>query len=482
MSSNSATVAADTVHTADTPRATGLADHAGAAGSAAPQPVLGFYEAAKTYPPQRTPLRQLWGHLRGSRTTEVGGYTALQPASFEILPGQSIGIVGLNGAGKSTLLQLAAGTLTPSSGQVRSRGRIAALLELGCGFNPEATGLENIFLYAATMGLGRTQVSERVDAICAFSGLSSAHLAMPVKTYSSGMQVRLAFSVATCVDPDILIVDEALSVGDGVFAKRSFDRVMQLREQGTALLLCSHTLFHVDLFCERCLWLDQGRVHDFGPTSLVLPRYQEYLDSVQQGAGRASGAIESRAAAAVAGTPMAFGQEGTAGLASGEGSDEEAGAAPEAAASAPASAAPARPELARLLEVRLRMDGVEGTLLHGTSLRSTLELDVHLQSSEEEPHPRVGVCISSDSGKILASSMSDAAATAQRDAQGRARLRMQLPALALNKGRYRVGIYLMSHDGRYVYEWTDPFAHIELQHDGIHQGPWLMPAQWQPLA
>ena len=245
-------------------------------------PVLSFQEAGKTYPPQRTPLRQLWGHLRGSQRLEAGGYTALQPVSFDILPGQSVGIVGLNGAGKSTLLQLAAGTLTPSSGQVRSQGRIAALLELGSGFNPEATGIENIFLYAATMGLTHAQVSTRLDAICAFSGLSSEHLAMPVKTYSSGMQVRLAFAVATSVEPDILIVDEALSVGDGVFAKRSFDRVMQLRENGTSLLLCSHALFHVDLFCERCLWLEQGRIREFGPTSAVLPRYQEYLDGVNR--------------------------------------------------------------------------------------------------------------------------------------------------------------------------------------------------------
>lgn len=277
MSSNSATVAADTVHTADTPRATGLADHAGAAGSAAPQPVLGFYEAAKTYPPQRTPLRQLWGHLRGSRTTEVGGYTALQPASFEILPGQSIGIVGLNGAGKSTLLQLAAGTLTPSSGQVRSRGRIAALLELGCGFNPEATGLENIFLYAATMGLGRTQVSERVDAICAFSGLSSAHLAMPVKTYSSGMQVRLAFSVATCVDPDILIVDEALSVGDEAFQRKCFARIDAIRDSGATVLFVSHSASTVVELCDRAILLDRGEVLSSGTPRRVISQYQKLL-------------------------------------------------------------------------------------------------------------------------------------------------------------------------------------------------------------
>src|SRR5690606_225827 len=178
------------------------------------------HEAGKTYPPQRTPLRQLWSHLRGHGHGEQGGYSALEAVSFSVYRGESLGIVGLNGAGKSTLLQLAAGTLTPSHGSVRSHGRIAALLELGSGFNPEATGRENIFLYAATLGLTREVIAQQVESISAFSGLADA-LDMPVKTYSSGMQVRLAFAVATAVEPDILIVDEALSVGDGVFAKRS---------------------------------------------------------------------------------------------------------------------------------------------------------------------------------------------------------------------------------------------------------------------
>ncbi|MHB1411438.1 MAG: ABC transporter ATP-binding protein, partial [Acidovorax defluvii] len=162
--------------------------------------VLQFTEVSKTYPPQRTPLIQLWNQLRGRHGTTEGSFHALKPLSLQIKRGQSLGIVGLNGAGKSTLLQLAAGTLTPSTGQVVSRGRVAALLELGSGFNPEATGRENIYLYAATMGMGRSQVADRIDSIIEFSGLRDA-LDMPVKTYSSGMQVRLAFSVATSVDP-----------------------------------------------------------------------------------------------------------------------------------------------------------------------------------------------------------------------------------------------------------------------------------------
>lgn len=406
-------------------------------------PILRFAEAGKTYPPQRTPLRQLWSHLRGHGRDSIGGYTALQNLSFEVYPGQSLGIVGLNGAGKSTLLQLAAGTLTPSHGQVHSRGRIAALLELGSGFNPEATGRENIYLYAATMGLSREQVEQRLESIIEFSGLHDA-LDMPVKTYSSGMQVRLAFSVATSVDPEILIVDEALSVGDGVFAKRSFDRVMQLREQGTALLLCSHALFHVDLFCERTLWLDQGRIQAFGPTTDIVPRYQEFLDSF------------NLPAPAAASTP----------------SEDE----PTEVAQGLLGAA--RPELVRLVRAEVSLDGVVGKELHGHSRQSHLAVDIHLQVSEQEPNPRAAVVISSDSGKIIGSTFSDAGAIAATDEQGHAHIRFDLLNLPLNKGRYRIGVYLLCKDGRYVYEWVDPFAHIELKASSSHQGPWLMPGEW----
>ncbi|MEQ6434626.1 polysaccharide ABC transporter ATP-binding protein [Comamonas sp. w2-DMI] len=410
-------------------------------------PILRFAEAGKTYPPQRTPLRQLWSHLRGHGRDSMGGYTALQNLSFEVYPGQSLGIVGLNGAGKSTLLQLAAGTLTPSHGQVHSSGRVAALLELGSGFNPEATGRENIYLYAATMGLSREQVEQRLDSIIEFSGLHDA-LDMPVKTYSSGMQVRLAFSVATSVDPDILIVDEALSVGDGVFAKRSFDRVMQLREKGTALLLCSHALFHVDLFCERTLWLDRGNICAFGPTTEIVPRYQEFLDSLNQVPGPASPQAQTEAHPEVA----------------------------EGLLSA------ARPELVRLLRAEVSLDGVAGKELYGHSGQSHLAVDIHLQVSEQEPHPCAAVVISSDSGKIIGSSFSESGTIEAYNEQGHAHVRFDLPNIPLNKGRYRVGVYLLCKNMRYVYEWVDPFAHIELKASGSHQGAWLMPGDWSGQA
>ena len=429
------------------------------------QSVLKFDRVGKTYPPQRTPLRQLWSHLCGHHQGEASGFTALAPISFEVLRGQALGIVGLNGAGKSTLLQLAAGTLTPSQGKVHSTGRIAALLELGSGFNPEATGRENIYLYAATMGLSREQLTDRLDSIIAFSGLDSA-LDMPVKTYSSGMQVRLAFSVATSVEPDILIVDEALSVGDGVFAKRSFDRVMQLRERGTALLLCSHAMFHVDLFCERTMWLHKGAIRDFGNTTYVLPKYQEFLDSHHYDAGHTASAVHGFGSD---GVPTHKQEVQRQELVAHSPVDEEASAA---------SSSALKPAVARLLKAQIFMDGVEGKELLGTSLQSTLGITVQLQVSLEEPHPRVAMVISSDSGKIIGSSICEPYAIVSQDPAGHASISFSLSQIPLNKGRYRIGIYLMAHDGRYVYEWMDPYAHIELTHTGVHQGPWLLPGEW----
>ena len=419
--------------------------------------VLQFTDVSKTYPPQRTPMAQLWSQLRGRQSTAHGSFHALKPLSLQVNRGQSLGIVGLNGAGKSTLLQLAAGTLTPSSGHVVSRGRVAALLELGSGFNPEATGRENIYLYAATMGMGRSQVEDRIDAIIDFSGLSDA-LEMPVKTYSSGMQVRLAFSVATSVDPDILIVDEALSVGDGVFAKRSFDRVMQLREQGTALLLCSHAMFHVDLFCERTLWLHKGALRDSGPTGILLPRYQEYLDAQNQGGPMPEPKVVPAPGVAANSAPPEVISEPLEGLVSAQ-----------------------RPELVKLLKAQVTLGGVSGKELHGESGQSDLIVDILLQVSQQEPNPRAAVVLSSDSGKIIGSTLSEVGNMQAANAQGHASIRFHLPRLPLNKGRYRVGIYLLCENGRYVYEWVDPFAHIVLAAKGAHQGPWLMPGQWQPV-
>ena len=169
-------------------------------------------------------------------------FQALSDISFSLPKGQVLGLVGDNGAGKSTLLQIVCKTLMPTSGSVEIHGRVAALLELGAGFNSEFSGRENIYLNASVLGLTLNEINERYESIVEFSGIRE-FIEQPVKTYSSGMYVRLAFSVATCVDPDILVIDEALSVGDGAFARKSFDRIMELKSSGTTILFCSHSMY-----------------------------------------------------------------------------------------------------------------------------------------------------------------------------------------------------------------------------------------------
>ena len=190
-------------------------------------------------------------------------FFALQDVSFEVKRGEAVGIVGRNGAGKSTLLQIIAGTLQSSAGSIQINGRIAALLELGAGFNPDFTGRENVHLSAAVLGLARKETENRFDDIAAFADIGD-FLDQPVKTYSSGMVMRLAFAVSTCVDPDILIVDEALSVGDAPFQAKCFRRLRQLIDKGVSLLFVSHDLGTVRTICSRALWLKNGRAEMWG--------------------------------------------------------------------------------------------------------------------------------------------------------------------------------------------------------------------------
>jgi lipopolysaccharide transport system ATP-binding protein len=205
------------------------------------------------------PIDRLKQMLMRGRRRYYKEFAALHDVSFELQKGEVLGLVGRNGAGKSTLLQLICGTLTPSGGQVAVHGRVAALLELGAGFNQEFSGKENIYLNASILGLSKEEIDERYEAIVEFSGIAD-FIHQPVKTYSSGMYVRLAFSIATSVDPDILVIDEALSVGDGAFARKSFDRIMRLKEKGATILFCSHSIYQIEALCTKALWLDKGVV------------------------------------------------------------------------------------------------------------------------------------------------------------------------------------------------------------------------------
>lgn len=220
------------------------------------------------------PRFQRWA---GDTVTTYGKeFWALRDISFEVKKGETVGIVGRNGSGKSTLLQIICGTLTPTIGEIETRGRIAALLELGSGFNPEFTGRENVYLNAAVLGLTRDEVNERFDAIAGFADIGE-FLDQPVKAYSSGMAVRLAFAVQAQVDPEILVVDEALSVGDARFQAKCFERLRQLKENGTSILLVTHSSEQVVTHCSRAILLEQSRVEMIGESRPVVNRYTDIL-------------------------------------------------------------------------------------------------------------------------------------------------------------------------------------------------------------
>lgn len=208
-----------------------------------------------------------WIHRRHRERFE-----ALANLSFDLRHGECLGIIGHNGAGKSTLLSLITGLCLPSAGAVTVKGKVAALLELGSGFHPDLTGAENLKLQAAMLGLSRKEVKERFDSIVQFSGVEE-FIDEPLRTYSSGMVVRLAFAVAINVDPDILLIDEVLGVGDRMFFEKCVERIEEFRRTGKTMICVSHSLPMISSLCDRAIWLDHGRIVMDGPAPAIIDAY-----------------------------------------------------------------------------------------------------------------------------------------------------------------------------------------------------------------
>ncbi len=203
-------------------------------------------------------------------------FWALHDVSFSVRRGEALGIIGRNGSGKSTLLQLIAGTLQPTQGAVQVKGRMAAMLELGAGFNPEFSGRENIFLNGAILNISEAEMRSKLDEIIAFAAIG-AFIDQPVKLYSSGMYIRLAFAIATSIKPDVLIIDEALAVGDAGFVIKCMNRMRQLQDSGTTILLVTHDVQTVRSFCDRAIWLKDGRIEAAGSPLDVTSQYIQFL-------------------------------------------------------------------------------------------------------------------------------------------------------------------------------------------------------------
>lgn len=398
-------------------------------------------------------LKQLlWGRWRGYGRE----FWALQDVSFEIPRGAVVGLIGRNGAGKSTLLQMVCGTLAPTAGTLAVRGRVAALLELGAGFNPDFSGIENVYMNAAILGLSRAQVDARLDAILAFADIGR-FAQQPVKTYSSGMFVRLAFAVATSVEPDILVIDEALSVGDGAFARKSFDRIMELREGGATILFCSHAMYHVQALCSKALWLEGGRVRMWDEAARVTADYETALVLESQNApvSIAAGAHEQSAAAQFEQNSSAHGAQ--------------VRKAPEGTAV--------------ITGIDAFADGVAGRELAIHSGRTTLDLRVRFASDPALPCPSVGIGIAHASGTVVASAGSVLdGAVLQRDAQGAGEAWLQLPSLPLLQGDYSVTVILACERGLHPYEIMERAVTLRVVQSSLEKGLVTLPHRWRAMA
>jgi lipopolysaccharide transport system ATP-binding protein len=428
-------------------------------------PVIALESVGKTYKRFAKPSDRFWqavwpSALRGE-DAKANEFVALAPLSLKVQRGEALGLIGRNGAGKSTLLQMVCGTLNPSSGSVKVNGKIGALLELGAGFNPEFTGRENVYLAAAVMGLSGAETDALYESIVEFSGIRE-FIDQPVKTYSSGMYVRLAFSIATSANPDILVIDEALSVGDGAFAKKSFERIMQLKAQGTTVLFCSHSMYQVESFCDRAVWLDHGQVQMEGPASDVVAAY---TDSLRAEGG--DGALHS-AASVAAGLEKAAAKDGLA-------ADANAliAAATDAASSAPAG-------LTRITSIEVSVDGVSGRDLQAVSLQSDVHITVKFASDPAQPCPTFATGFALPDGQIFTSAYTlFDGVTLERDVQGRGQATVVFEKLPLMKGRFSVGAYLFDERALHVYDVVLQAATVVVTQPGVHQGFVQLPHRWQ---
>lgn len=247
--------------------------------------IIDINHLSKVYSLYDKPVDRLKEVISFSHKSYHREHYALDDVTLSIHKGESVGIVGKNGSGKSTLLKIITGVLTPSSGEVTIKGKISALLELGAGFNPEYTGLENIYLNGTMMGYSRVEMDQKVDDIIRFADIGD-FIHQPVKTYSSGMFARLAFAVSINVEPEILIVDEILSVGDTRFQIKCMDRMKQMMEGGTTVLFVSHDINAIRRFCTKCIWINEGKLEEIGSVNMVSDHYMDFLKRLDAGIGK----------------------------------------------------------------------------------------------------------------------------------------------------------------------------------------------------
>jgi ABC-type polysaccharide/polyol phosphate transport system ATPase subunit len=352
---------------------------------------------------------------------------ALRDVSFGIERGETVGLIGSNGAGKSTALKLISRVVLPNEGRVIVGGRVAALLELGSGFHPDLSGRDNIYLSGALSGMGRAEMSRKYDAIVDFAELAD-FIETPVKHYSSGMFARLAFAVSIHIDPEVLLVDEALAVGDHAFQRKCLDRIAEMTQSGVTICLVSHSAEIVRSMCTRAIWLDHGRVMADGDASWVVLQYLTY--STEQEATRLAKSAEAKRQASLANDHQ--GRKTTAGETS------------------PTSAA-----LPVFHITRVRILNTEGReqILFETGESLTLELEY--QADGLVPTPVFGMAVHRHDGVHVTGPNTAVAGLNLATVQGRGVVRYEVPALPLLDGLYHISVAIVNHDDSYIYDYHD---------------------------
>lgn len=410
----------------------------------AEQPLLevrGVSKRFRLHNEQQRSFQEIFVNLfRRKRYNPSKEFWALRDVTFQVMPGESLGVIGPNGSGKSTLLKLLAGILEPTYGEIVVNGRISALLELGAGFHPDLTGRENIFLNGTLYGLSRQEMQRQVESIIEFSELSD-FIDVPIKHYSSGMYVRLGFAVAIHTEPDLLLVDEVLAVGDANFQHKCMDAIQQYRQRGGTILLVSHDLGSIESICDRAIWYEHGEVQVMGhPTDVVM----QYLNNV----AAKEEAVRSAAGRGRTVDQLDEGQRwGTGRL--------------------------------QITDVRLcDADGVERSIfLTG----APMQIRMRFQSDERIEDPIIGIALHHHNGTWVAGPNTDFGNLTIPAVEGEGEVVYHIPSLSLLAGGYSISAAAINRSDTEMYDYHDRAYQFRVHTGNTRErfGVVTLNGQWQ---